>query len=65
MIHRQLVQVLRAEAQNDDDDDDDDDDGDEQIKAIRLGFLSRALSKDALSILYTMKAVGKLQACCY
>jgi hypothetical protein len=49
MIHRQLVQVLRAEAQNDDDDDDDDDDGDEQIKAIRLGFLSRALSKDALS----------------
>ena len=61
MIHRQLRQVLRAEAQNDDDDDD----GDEQIKAIRLGFLSRALSKDALSILYTMKAVGKLQACCY
>jgi len=26
-----------------------DDEGDEQIKAIRLGFLSRALSKDALT----------------
>ena len=29
-----------------------DDDGEEQIKAMRLGFLSRAQSKDALSIYY-------------